>query len=119
MTIEAARAAWPNGRLVMAFQPHRYSRTSELFEDFTRVLSQVDVLLLLDVYAAGEEPIANADSHTLCRSIRQRGGVDPMYVASFEELQQILPQVLQPGDVLLLQGAGNIGSLAPKLVTSA
>jgi len=115
VTIEAARAAWPDRRLVMAFQPHRYSRTSLLFEDFTRILSEVDVLLVLDIYPAGEEPIAGADSRLLCRSIRQRGRVDPIFVASVNELQTALDNVLLANDVLFLQGAGNIGALGAKL----
>lgn len=118
VTIEAARAAWPDRRLVMAFQPHRYSRTSMLFEDFTSVLSEVDVLLQLEVYAAGEAPIAGADGRTLCRSIRQRAKVDPIFVASVNELQEVLDQVLQSNDILFLQGAGNIGSIAAQLVNS-
>lgn len=118
VTIEAARAAWPDRRLVMAFQPHRYTRTSMLFEDFTRVLSGVDVLLMLEVYAAGEEPIAGADGRTLCRSIRQRGSVDPIFVESTTGLRETLDNVLQANDILLLQGAGNIGAIALELVSS-
>ncbi|MCS5710808.1 UDP-N-acetylmuramate--L-alanine ligase [Candidatus Berkiella aquae] len=116
VTIEAARAAWPDKRLVMAFQPHRYTRTSMLFEDFTDVLSGVDVLVLLEVYAAGEEPIAGADSRTLCRSIRQRGSVDPIFVQSVQQLREVLDNVLMADDILFLQGAGNIGSAAVELV---
>lgn len=118
VTIEAARGAWPDKRLVMAFQPHRYTRTSMLFEDFTRVLSEVDTLLLLEVYAAGEEPIAGADGRALCRSIRQRAKVDPVFVSSPDELKVILDDVLQADDILLLQGAGSIGSVAQELVGS-
>lgn len=116
VTIEAARGAWPDKRLVMAFQPHRYTRTSMLFEDFTDVLSNVDVLVLLEVYAAGEEPIAGADSRTLCRSIRQRGSVDPIFVQSVSQLREVLDNVLMADDVLFLQGAGNIGAAALELV---
>jgi UDP-N-acetylmuramate--alanine ligase len=118
VTIEAAREAWPNRRLVMAFQPHRYSRTSMLFEDFTRVLSDVDILLLLEVYSAGEEPITGADSRTLCRSIRQRGRVDPIFVDSPGNLRAELDNVLQANDILLIQGAGNIGAIAAELVAN-
>jgi UDP-N-acetylmuramate--alanine ligase len=118
VTIEAARLAWPDRRLVMAFQPHRYSRTHMLFDDFTRVLSDVDSLLLLEVYSAGEAPIAGADSRTLCRSIRQRGSIDPIYVSSTRELPDILDNVLQANDILFLQGAGNIGSVAVELIQS-
>lgn len=114
-TIAAARNAWPDRRLVMAYQPHRYSRTRDLYEDFTQVLSGVDQLLLLDVYAAGESPIPGADSKSLCRSIRARGQVDPIYVAPPQELGTVLADVLKDGDVLLTQGAGNIGALARQL----
>ncbi|MDP4529150.1 UDP-N-acetylmuramate--L-alanine ligase [Alkalimonas delamerensis] len=114
-TIAAARNAWPDRRLVMAYQPHRYSRTRDLYEDFTQVLSGVDQLLLLDVYAAGEQPIPGADSKSLCRSIRARGQVDPIYVAPPQQLGPVLADVLQDGDVLLTQGAGNIGALARDL----
>jgi len=116
VTIEAARQAWPDRRLVMAFQPHRYTRTSALFEDFTQVLSDVDILLQLEVYSAGEDPIAGADGRTLCRSIRQRGNVDPIFVETIDALKSMLENVLRPGDILLLQGAGNIGAVAAELV---
>jgi UDP-N-acetylmuramate--alanine ligase len=115
VTIAAVRAAWPQRRLVMAYQPHRYSRTRDLYDDFTRVLSGVDKLLLLEVYPAGEAAIAGADSRSLCRSIRTRGALDPIYVAEPAELAPALANVLQDGDVLLTQGAGNIGSLVKQL----
>ena len=114
-TIKAIRNGWPQRRLVVAFQPHRYSRTRDLFEDFTRVLSEVDVLLLLEVYPAGETPIAGADGRTLARAIRNRGQVDPVFVEKIEELPTTLQGVLQDGDVLLTLGAGNIGAAAAKL----
>ena len=114
-TIKAIRQGWPERRLVVAFQPHRYSRTRDLFEDFTRVLSDVDVLLLLEVYPAGETPIAGADGRTLARAIRTRGQVDPVFVEQIEELPATLKGVLQDGDVLLTLGAGNIGVAAAKL----
>ncbi|RLV58945.1 UDP-N-acetylmuramate--L-alanine ligase [Parashewanella curva] len=117
-TIEAARQAYPDKRLVMAYQPHRYTRTRDLFEDFVDVLSQVDSLLLLEVYAAGEEPIPGADGRTLCRAIRQRGKVDPIFVNSTEQLATLLPDVLQDNDLVLTQGAGNIGALSKELVRS-
>lgn len=117
-TIKAARAGWPDKRLVMAFQPHRYTRTRDLYEDFVEVLSQVDCLLLLEVYPAGEAPIAGADSRSLCRSIRLRGQVDPVYVAAPEQLAELLPGLLQNGDLMLTQGAGNIGALSKSLVAS-
>lgn len=115
MTIEAARNNWPDRRLVMAYQPHRFTRTRDLYEDFVRVLSQVDLLLLLEVYPAGETPIEGADSRSLCRSIRQRGQIEPVYVANKEELSGVLAEVLKEGDVVMTQGAGNIGDLAKEL----
>jgi len=114
-TIKAIRQGWPERRLVVAFQPHRYSRTRDLFEDFSRVLSDVDVLLLLEVYPAGETPIAGADGRTLARAIRTRGQVDPVFVEQIEELPATLKGLLQEGDVLLTLGAGNIGAAAAKL----
>lgn len=114
-TIKAARAGWPDKRLVMAYQPHRYSRTRDLYEDFVDVLSQVDCLLLLDVYAAGEAPIPGADGRALCRSIRLRGQIDPIFIASPDQLAAVLPDVLQHGDLFMTQGAGNIGSLSKEL----
>ncbi len=110
-TIAAARAGWPDRRLVMVYQPHRYTRTRDLYEDFVRVLSEVDVLLLLEVYAAGEEPVPGADSRSLCRSVRQRGKLDPIHVEPPSSLFGILADVLAPGDVLLTQGAGDIGTM--------
>lgn len=114
-TIQAARQAWPDRRLVMVYQPHRYTRTRDLFEDFTQVLSEVDTLLMLDVYSAGETAIQGADSRSLCRSIRQRGKVDPIFVGETSQLADNLQAVLKDGDVVLMQGAGNIGSEAVKL----
>lgn len=114
-TIAAAKAGWPDRRLVMAFQPHRYSRTRDLYEDFVNVLSQVDVLLLLEVYSAGETPISGADSKSMCRSIRLRGQLDPVYVASADQLSGVLADIIEPGDLVLTQGAGNIGALARQL----
>ena len=111
-TIIAMRKGWPDKRLVMVFQPHRYSRTRDLFEDFVEVLSQVDCLFLLDVYAAGEAPIASADSKSLARSIRQRGQLEPIYVSNVEQLPQLLATQLQAKDMVITQGAGNIGALA-------
>lgn len=114
-TIDAARAAWPDKRLVMAYQPHRYTRTRDLYEDFAHVLTQVDQLLLLDVYAAGETPIAGADSRSLCRTIRQRSGKEPIFVASPEVLPAMLAQIINDGDLVLTQGAGNIGAVVKTL----
>ena len=115
VTINAVRAGWPERRLVMIFQPHRYTRTRDLYEDFAEVLSKVDVLILLDVYAAGEEPIPGADSRALCRSIRQRGQLDPVFVATTAEVPAVLAGLLAEGDLVLTQGAGNVGALARTL----
>lgn len=114
-TIAAARNVWPEQRLVVIFQPHRYTRTRDLFEDFTMVLSEADVVLMMEVYAAGEDPISGADSRTLCRAIRNRGQVDPIFMESSDDLVQSLPGILQPGDVVLTMGAGDIGALAASL----
>ncbi len=108
---EAARAGWPERRLVVAFQPHRYTRTRDLMDDFSAVLSQVDVLLLTEVYAAGESPIAGADGRALARSVRSRGMVDPVLVASAQELPEALANLLEDGDFLLMLGAGDIGAV--------
>ncbi|QDX28937.1 UDP-N-acetylmuramate--L-alanine ligase [Dickeya poaceiphila] len=114
-TVKAARAGWPDKRLVMIFQPHRYTRTRDLYDDFAHVLSQVDVLLMLDVYPAGEAPIPGADSRSLCRTIRGRGKIDPIMVPDVETLPELLAQALQGDDLILVQGAGNIGKLARRL----
>ena len=113
--IEAIRSGWPNKRLVLAFQPHRYTRTRDLFEDFCIVLSEVDSLVLLDVYPAGETPIAGADGRALARAIRTRGLVDPVFVESVDQVPDALRHVLKDGDLLLTLGAGNIGALAATL----
>ncbi|GLR71062.1 UDP-N-acetylmuramate--L-alanine ligase [Agaribacter marinus] len=115
MTIAAARSNWPDRRLVMVYQPHRYTRTRDLYESFVATLSKVDCLLLLDVYAASETPIDGVDSTSLCRSIRQRGKVDPIFVGEGENLFNVLPDILQDGDILFMQGAGNIGNLAQRM----
>ena len=116
-TIQAAREGWPDRRLVVAFQPHRFTRTRDLFEDFAEVLSQVDVLLLTEVYAAGEPPIAGADSRALARAIRNRGRVDPVFVNKAQELPHALATVLKDGDLLLTLGAGDIGAVSTELPT--
>lgn len=112
---EAARGGWPDRRLVVAFQPHRYSRTRDLFDDFANVLASTDALLLTEVYPAGEAPIAGADAKSLARAIRTRGRVDPVVVNSAAELSGVLANVLQDGDLLLMMGAGDIGAAAQKL----
>lgn len=114
-TISAVRQAWPQRRLVMVYQPHRYTRTRDLYEDFSVVLSTVDALLMLDVYAAGEDPIPGADSRSLCRTIRSRGQIDPIFVERPDQVAEALRAVLRPGDILLTQGAGNIGAMAAEL----
>ncbi len=114
-TIEAARAAWPDKRIILVFQPHRFTRTRDLFEDFVQILSAVDVLLLLDVYTAGELPIQGADGRALSRAIRLRGEVDPVFVSQAEELPGILSTVLQPDDLLMTMGAGSVGQIATHL----
>ena len=113
--IEAIRSGWPNKRLVLTFQPHRYTRTRDLFEDFCMVLSEVDSLVLLDVYPAGETPIAGADGRALARAIRTRGLVDPVFVESVAQVPDALRHVLQDGDILLTLGAGDIGAMAARL----
>ena len=111
----AARGGWPDKRLVVAFQPHRYSRTRDLFDDFAGVLSSVDALVLTEVYPAGEAPIVGADAKSLARAIRARGRIDPVLVNAPSELARVLPDVLQDGDLLLLMGAGDIGHAAQQL----
>ncbi|MGM3262605.1 UDP-N-acetylmuramate--L-alanine ligase, partial [Klebsiella pneumoniae] len=97
------------------FQPHRYSRTRDQFDKFAAVLSSVDALVLSEVYPAGEEPIADADSHALARAIRARGRSEPVVVGKAAELASVLPDVLQDGDLLLMMGAGDIGAVATQI----
>ncbi len=111
----AARGGWPEHRLVVAFQPHRYSRTRDLFDDFAAVLSDVDALVLTEVYAAGEAPIAGADERALARAIRTRGRIDPVVIGGVHELPGVLADVLEDGDLLLLMGAGDIGQAAQQI----
>lgn len=117
--IRTARDCWPGRRLVMVYQPHRYSRTRDLYDDFTRVLAGVDLLILLEVYAAGEAPIAGADGRSLARGLRQRGPLDPVFAHEVHEVPALLAELLQPGDVLMTQGAGDIGNLARELIQSS
>jgi len=114
-TLQAVRSSWPDRRLVVVFQPHRYSRTHDLFEDFTSVLADVDVLLISEVYAAGEQAITGADARSLCAAIRQRGKVSPIFVEDIDDVDNELLSVLQDGDVLLTLGAGSIGRVASEL----
>ncbi|OGT34277.1 MAG: UDP-N-acetylmuramate--L-alanine ligase [Gammaproteobacteria bacterium RBG_16_51_14] len=113
--LEAIRNGWPKRRIIVVFQPHRYSRTRDLFEDFTQILSQMDVLFLLDIYPAGEEPLAGADSRSLCRAIRLRGQVDPLFIEQRQDLFEVMSGLIRENDILLILGAGDIGTLAPQL----
>ncbi len=114
-TVDAIRASWPDRRLVILFQPHRYSRTRDCYEDLVHVLSQVDLLLMLDVYAAGESLIEGADARSLCRSIRHRGNHEPIFIPAISEVDTVLDECLLDRDILLTQGAGDIGVVAKML----
>jgi UDP-N-acetylmuramate--alanine ligase len=114
-TIAAARDAWPGRRLVVCFQPHRYTRTAALLDDFAQVLSTVDALILTNVYAAGETPLAGADGKSLARAVRVRGVVEPIFIEELAELPAVLRKVLKADDVVLTLGAGSIGAIAPML----
>jgi UDP-N-acetylmuramate--alanine ligase len=114
-TLAAVRSGWPERRLVTVFQPHRYTRTHDLFDDFAQVLVDADVLLICEVYAAGEEPVTGADGRALCRAVRSRGRVDPVFVEEVEGLPEVLVSLLEPGDVVLTLGAGSIGAVAASL----
>jgi UDP-N-acetylmuramate--alanine ligase len=114
-TLAAARGAYPGRRLVLAFQPHRYTRTRDLFEDFVHVLSQADALLLTEVYAAGEAPIVAADGRSLARAVRVAGRVEPVFVAEVADLPQAVLDLVREGDVVLTMGAGSIGQIPAQL----
>ena len=114
-TIAAARGAWPNRRLVVVFQPHRYTRTHALLDNFAQVLSAVDALVLTNVYSAGETPLAGADGKSLARAVRVRGSVEPIFIEELGELPAVLTQILRADDVVLTLGAGSIGAIAPTL----
>ena len=114
-TIAAARDAWPGRRLVVCFQPHRYTRTLALIDDFAQVLSTVDALILTNVYSAGETPLAGADGKSLARAVRVRGAVEPIFIEELAELPAVLAQILKADDVVLTLGAGSIGAVAPTL----
>ncbi len=114
-TLEALHQAWPERRKVVVFQPHRYTRTRDLFEDFVKVLSTVDILILLDIYTAGEDEIVGVNGQTLSRAIRMRGQVDLVFVKDREELVEILVGIVQADDVVLTMGAGNVGQIAAEL----
>jgi UDP-N-acetylmuramate--alanine ligase len=114
-TLEAIRQAWPGRRLVLVFQPHRFTRTRDLLDDFGRSLSECDVLLVTEVYAAGETPIAGADGRAICRAVRSRGHIEPVFVERVDDLADALKGVLRDGDVVVTMGAGNIGAVAQEL----
>jgi UDP-N-acetylmuramate--alanine ligase len=114
-TISAARDAWPGRRLVVVFQPHRYTRTRALLDDFAQVLCTVDALVLTNVYSAGESPLAGADGKSLARAVRVRGSVEPIFIEELGELPAVLAQILRADDVVLTLGAGSIGGIAPSL----
>jgi len=115
-TLAAARGAFPGRRLVLAFQPHRYTRTRDCFEDFVKVLSTVDALLLAEIYAAGEAPIVAADGRSLARALRVAGKVEPVFVEDIAAMPQTILDVARDGDVVLCMGAGSIGAVAGKVV---
>ena len=114
-TISAARTGWPDRRVVVVFQPHRFSRTHDLLDEFSRVLSAADALVVTDIYAAGEAPLEGVDSEALCRAIRVRGKVDPVLIHAIDDLGSELPAVLEEGDLVLLLGAGSIEQFADRL----
>jgi UDP-N-acetylmuramate--alanine ligase len=114
-TLDAVRQAYVGRRVVLAFQPHRYSRTRDLLDDFAAVLSTVEALVVTEVYAAGEAPIKGADGRAVCRAVRSRGHVEPVFVEKAEELGDALRDLLQPNDVVLVMGAGHIGAIAQDL----
>ena len=114
-TLEAARGAFPGQRVVLAFQPHRYTRTRDLFEDFVRVLSTADALLLAEVYPAGEAPIVAADGRSLARAVRVAGAVEPVFVEDIAEMPDAVRRTAQDGDVVLVMGAGSIGNVPAAL----
>lgn len=113
--IRAVRDGWPDRRLVMVYQPHRFTRTRDLYEDFVEVLSAVDSLIMLEVYSAGESPIPGADSRALCRSIRARGLIEPIFVETVDAVPDVIKDLVRAGDIVITQGAGNVGVLSPEL----
>lgn len=114
-TLAAARGAYPNRRLVLAFQPHRYTRTRDLFEDFVKVMSTADAVVLAEVYAAGEAPIVAADGRAMTRALRVLGKIEPIFVENMQDMPEALRQMLRDGDVLIVMGAGSISSVPAKL----
>ena len=116
VTLEAARNAWPDRRLVAVFQPHRFSRTRDLFDEFCKELAEADLLVLLDVYPAGESPISGADGASLAKAIRQRGKLDPVFLGGEINLNEALAPLVQEGDLVIALGAGSIGAMVNQLV---
>jgi UDP-N-acetylmuramate--alanine ligase len=114
-TLQAVRGAYPNNRVILAFQPHRYTRTRDCFDDFVKVLSQADDIILTEVYSAGEQPINAVDGRALTRAVRSYGKVEPLFVDTIDELKEILQKIACKGDVVLSMGAGSIGGLPAKL----
>jgi UDP-N-acetylmuramate--alanine ligase len=114
-TLSAARGCWPDRRLVVVFQPHRYSRTNDLFEDFVQVLAEQTNLLVCEVYAAGEETLSAASGKSLCQAIRARGSTQPIFVPDVDELANVLCPLIQDGDIVLTLGAGSIGRVAREI----
>jgi UDP-N-acetylmuramate--alanine ligase len=114
-TIGAAKTGWPERRIVTVFQPHRYSRTNDLFDEFSQALADSDALVLTDIYPAGEKPIDGVDSGALCQSVRARGRINPVLISDVTELRSELPSMLEDGDLVLLLGAGNIGHIAQEI----
>jgi UDP-N-acetylmuramate--alanine ligase len=114
-TLEALRQAWPGRRLVLVFQPHRYTRTRDLLDDFANVLATADVLFVTEVYPAGETPIKGADGRAICRAVRSRGKVEPVFVQQLGDIAAALKDVLRADDVIVTMGAGHIGAVAQEL----
>jgi UDP-N-acetylmuramate--alanine ligase len=114
-TLEAVRQGYPGRRVLLAFQPHRYTRTQALIDDFATALSAADVVFVTEVYAAGEPAIAGADGRAICRAIRSRGALEPLFVARVEELAEFLRNLIRDGDVIVAMGAGNITAVANQL----
>jgi UDP-N-acetylmuramate--alanine ligase len=117
VTLAAARGAYPGRRLVLAFQPHRFSRTRDLFEDFVKVLASPDVLLLADVYAAGEAPIVGANGRALAHALRVGGKIEPIFVESIADMPATIMNVVRDGDVVITMGAGSISGVPAKLTS--
>jgi UDP-N-acetylmuramate--alanine ligase len=115
-TLEAARGAFPGRRIVLAFQPHRYTRTRDCFEDFVKVMGNADLVLLAEVYAAGEAPIVAADGRSLARALRVAGKVDPVFVDDIGQMPATILEQAKPGDVVIAMGAGSIGAVPAQLV---